>query len=128
MSKYDQTKNKIEQILLNPPPTKTMLQELRFNNIMIRTREGSIESLAILNQGLIERVWKVFKIQALLEKKSEELISIGLNPRAIIQNQNLLTNKLENYLNPIARNVADETIKNGLLELEIFRYEDHNTN
>ena len=67
MSKKNITKTKIEQILLNPPPTNIMLQELRFNNILVRTRAGNIENLAITNQHVVERVWKAFKIQTLLE-------------------------------------------------------------
>ncbi len=112
MSKKNITKTKIEQILLNPPPTNIMLQELRFNNILVRTRAGNIENLAITNQHVVERVWKAFKIQTLLENSSKELKQIGLDPQAIIQNHGL----------------SEGETKNGPLELEIFRYEDLDIN
>ena len=128
MSKSFQIKTEIEQILLNPPPTKNMLQELRLNNVLVRRRAGNIELFAAINHNLIEKVWKAFKMQTLLEKNSEELKKIGLNPQTIIENQNLLANSFGHFLNQPHQNLIEGYAKDGTLELEVFRYDDSKQN
>jgi len=127
MQKTSGLKKQIEQILLSPPSLKLMLQELRLNNVLLRKRAGNIELFGIINPSLVERVWRAFKINNLLDENKEGLKNMGLNPKTISPDS-VFADQVNQIFNFSNQNPIEGFAKKGGLELEVFREENLNKN
>lgn len=132
MLKKQELKKEIEEVLFQSVSTKEMLLEIALNNILIKQKSGNIELFRFINQKLIEKVWRAYKTQTVLEKNIRYLNKIGLSSRKIIQNQELFFSQLGRVFGPVfqSRDENKNTNQNNddFLEIEIFRINNTNVN
>jgi len=115
MKKNNEVRQEIEKILKNPPPIKLMLQELRFNNVYLKNVSGDVGLFEVVNNNLIERVWRSYKISTLAQENEEEVEKLGIDLGVVNE---VLPNQ-----NPV-----EGFVKTGTLNIEVFRQDHTNIN
>lgn len=116
-------KERIHEILTHPPHYEEMIRDLKMNNVVVRRRGGNIELFKTVNKNLLERVWKSYKMNSLIDDNAFALEEIGIDGEALQKAVRYSLNDLGEEVNKNLQSPIDGFADEGFLEIEVFKLE-----
>src|SRR3989338_5784871 len=120
MFSKEKVKRTIIEIINNPPTYEDMLADLRMHNVRVLHKSGDIASLPIVDKDVVERVWKSYKVNSVLEERVQLLKIVGIKSSVIYQNVRNYLKDLELDINGLAGNLVEDFFDNNYIEFEIY--------
>lgn len=108
------------EIISNPPTYEDMLADLRMHNVRVLHRSDDATVFPLVDKNVVERVWKSYKVNSVLEEHARVLKAMGIKPSVIYQNIQSYLKDLEMDINGAVGNVVDGLVEDGYVEFEIY--------
>jgi len=120
MFSKEKAKNEILEIINNPPTYEDMVSDLRMHNVQVSHKAGDIDAFLVTDKHIIERVWKSYKINSVLEKQIHNLRTIGIKSNAVYQNIQSFLKEIETDMGTGGEGPIEGFFEDGYVEFEIF--------
>jgi hypothetical protein len=120
MFSKEKTKNEILEILNNPPTYKDMMSDLQMHNVRVSHKIGDMEAFSVTDKNIVERVWKSYKINSVLERQMHNLRMLGIKSSIVYQNIQSFLKEIEPDVDVGEEGPIEGFLENGYVEFEIF--------
>ncbi|MFA6005619.1 MAG: hypothetical protein WC775_04010 [Patescibacteria group bacterium] len=120
MFSKEKAKNEILEILNNPPAYDDMVSDLRMHNVQVSHKPGNSDGISLADKNIVERVWKSYKINTVLEKQMRNLKTLGIKASVVYQNIQGFLKEIESDVGTKEEGPIEGFLENGYVEFEIF--------